>query len=748
MSTFKVVFTPSGIRGEVEAGTDILSAARDLGADVASICGGNGLCTRCKVKLSVGSFPKHQITSEADHLSPVLETERKQIDEASLNEGYRLSCQAKIQGDIVIDVPAESQTHKQVIRKEATVINIENKPAVKLFTVYVEEPELDSPTGDLERLKESIEFEAGLTNLSIETSILRQLQPALRKGKWTVTVAVHDGKRIIGIWPGKQETAYGLAVDIGSTTIAGHLCELESGKVLASHGIMNPQIRFGEDLMSRVSYAMMNPGGDVIMTEAVRDGINHLVDQLLIDANSGATANNWATANNRAIADNSATADYDAVNNSPTANNDAFNNIATTYYDAAVTNILVKKDLILDATFVGNPVMHHIFLGIDPVELGGAPFALATQEALNFPAKDLNLNLAAGAQVYMPPCIAGHVGSDAASVVLSEAPYNNNKMTLIIDVGTNAEIVLGNKKKLVAASSPTGPAFEGAQIHNGQRAAPGAIERVRINTDTLEPRYKVIGCDLWSDEEGFNEAIGETGVTGICGSGIIEAIATMYLAGIISTDGVLLGDKAASSPRIVKNGKTWGYKMVASRADKDNHPLLKDSHSETGVLITQNDIRAIQLAKGTLYASVMLLKDKIKVDKIERILFAGAFGAHIDPKYAMLLGMIPDCPLDEVKSIGNAAGTGARMALTSMAKRHEIETEVLKMVKIETAIEPSFQEYFINAMAIPHKVDHFEHLAQIITLPSASESTCSGGDSSRTKRRRRSSRGGKPNISL
>ncbi len=706
MSTHKVVFTPSGIRGEVEAGTDILSAARDLGADVASICGGNGLCTRCKVKLSVGSFPKHQITSEADHLSPILETERKQIDEASLNEGYRLSCQAKIQGDIVIDVPAQSQTHQQVIRKEATVINIENKPAVKLVTVDVEEPELDSPSGDLERLKDSIEFETGYTNLSIETALLRELQPALRKGKWTVTAAVHEGQRIIAIWPGKIESAYGLAVDMGSTTIAGHLCNLETGDVIASGGLMNPQIKFGEDLMSRVSYSMMNPGGDIKMTDAIREGMNQLIDNLLEKA-----------------AENNAE-DSKAVN--------------------------VTRDLILDATFVGNPVMHHIFLGIDPVELGGAPFALATQDSLKIPAKDLNLNLAAGAQVYMPPCIAGHVGSDAASVVLSESPYENEAMTLIIDVGTNAEIVLGNKKKLVAASSPTGPAFEGAQIHNGQRAAPGAIERVRIDAETLEPRYKVIGCDLWSDEEGFDEAIGETGVTGICGSGIIEAIAVLYLSGIVSTDGVMLGDKANGSPRIVNDGKTWGYKMVASRADKKNPDtdelLLKDSNSETGVLITQNDIRAIQLAKGTLYASVMLLKDKLKIDKIEKISFAGAFGAHIDPKYAMLLGMIPDCPLDEVKSVGNAAGTGARMALTSMAKRHEIENEVLKMHKIETALEPMFQEYFINAMAIPHKTDHFEHLAKVVTLPV--ETQIPDGDSSRTRRRRRSSRGGKPNISL
>ncbi len=669
-----------------------MSAARELGADVASLCGGNGLCTRCKVKLSTGSFPKHQITSETPHLSPITSAERERISEADLEQGYRLSCNAKIRGDVVIDVPAESQTHQQVIRKDATILNIENMPAVKLVTLDVEEPDLNSPTGDLERLKDAIEFETGLSNLSIETHLLRDLQPALRKGKWTVTVAIHENQRIIGIWSGKQENAYGLAVDLGSTTIAGHLCNLATGEVLASHGIMNPQIRFGEDLMSRVSYSMMNPGGDLKMTAAIREGINHLIDQLLIEANTPEKSKGK----------------------------------------------VITKDLLLDATFVGNPVMHHIFLGIDPVELGGAPFALATQASITLPAKDLELHLARGAQVYLPPCIAGHVGADAAAVVLSEAPYKNDAMTLIIDVGTNAEIILGNKKKLVAASSPTGPAFEGAQIHNGQRAAPGAIERVRIDPGTLEPRYKVIGVDVWSDEPDFDQAIGETGVTGICGSGIIEAIATMYLAGIVTTDGVINGEKASISPRVISDGKTWAYKMVGSKSDKG------DARSETGVLITQNDIRAIQLAKGTLYASVQLLMDKINIKSIEQIRFAGAFGAHIDPKYAMLLGMIPDCPLDQVQSVGNAAGTGARIALTNLAGRREIEYEVLRMEKIETATEASFQDYFVNAMAIPHKIDTFKNLSQVVSLPA---NDAGSTNSSPLRRRRRSSRGGKPNIS-
>ena len=694
MNTFKIVFTPSGIRGDIEAGTSILSAAREFGADLSSLCGGNGLCTRCKVKLSTGSFPKHQITSETESLTPITSAEKEQIPASALKDGYRLGCCAKIQGDVVVDVPAESQTHKQVIRKAATMLNIEAKPAVKLITIEVEEPQLHSPTGDLERLKDSIEFESGLNNLDIETVLLRQLQPALRKGKWKVTVAIYNNKKIIGIWPLKQKHSYGLAVDLGSTTIAGHLCKLETGQVLASHGIMNPQIRFGEDLMSRVSYSMMNPGGDLKMTKAVRDGINFLIDQLLLEANQNTK-----------------------------------------------DSIEIDRSLLLDAVFVGNPVMHHILLGIDPVELGGAPFALATQSSMTIAAKDLDLNLSQGAQVYLPPCIAGHVGADAAAVVLSEAPYKSEVLTLIIDVGTNAEIILGNQKKLVAASSPTGPAFEGAQIHNGQRAAPGAIERVRIDAETLEPRYKVIGVDLWSDEDGFDDAIGETGVTGICGSGIIEAIATLFLAGVVTTDGVINGNKSKTSSRVVQDGKTWAYKLVGSKSEDDS-----DHRSETGVLITQNDIRAIQLAKGTLYASVQLLMDKLRIKKIEQIRFAGAFGAHIDPKYAMLLGMIPDCPLDQVHSVGNAAGTGARIALTSVAGRDEIESEVLKMEKIETAIEPSFQEYFINAMAIPHKVDSFENLSQVVSLPVAEASD--SVDPSRARRRRRSSRGGKPNISL
>jgi len=674
MITHKVVFTPSGKQGEIKQGTYILTASRILGVDLASVCGGHGKCTQCKIQLGTGDFAKHQISSNASHLSNITSAEKQKLSENELNEGYRLGCQTKIMGDVIIDIPAASQTHDQVIRKAAIDISIDSKPAVQLVNIDVEEAEMHIPSGDLERLQDSIEFETGISNIKIEHAILAQLQKALRKGNWSVTVAIYKQSKIIAIWPGEQTAPYGLAVDIGSTTIAGHLCNLESGEVLATHGLMNPQIRFGEDVMSRVSYAMMNDGGDKEMTSAVRKCICELTNTL-------------------------------------------------------IKNAKIEREQLLDAVFVGNPIMHHLFLGIDPVELGGAPFALAVQTSLSLAAKDLDLNFAAGAQVYIPPCIAGHVGADAAAVALAESPYNNDEITLIIDVGTNAEIILGNNKKLVAASSPTGPAFEGAQIESGQRAAPGAIERVRIDPKTLEPRYKIIGSDLWSDEPGFDEAIKETGITGICGSGIIEAIATLFLAGVIESDGVIIsqqqdGSKSATSSRIFKNRKTWAYQLF--------------SDSNLSINITQNDVRAIQLAKATLYASVKLLMDKLGINKIEKICFAGAFGAHIDPKYAMLLGMIPDCPLEQVTSVGNAAGTGARIALLSQTARREIEEQVLKMEKIETAIESSFQEYFINAMAIPHKVDTFENLSKIVSIPVSSQSNDS---SNKTKRRRSSRRG-------
>ena len=671
-----VVFTPSGKRGQFPKGTPVLTAARQLGVDLDSVCGGRGICSKCQITPSYGEFPKHGVTAVDGALSDWNAVEQRYDDKRGLSKGRRLGCQAKIEGDIVIDVPAESQVHKQVVRKAASDRVIEMDPATKLYFIEVAEPDMHEPSGDLERLNHALKSQWGLEEVSADLRVMRKLQPSLRKGKWQITAAVFQdhkaGKgRILEVWPGLHEDGiFGLAIDLGSTTIAAHLTDLRSGAVVASSGLMNPQIRFGEDLMSRVSYAMMNPGGDLEMTAAVREAMNTLIAEIANEAE-------------------------------------------------------IDPNLIVEIVFVCNPVMHHLLLGIDPVELGQAPFALATSEALTLAAQELDITSTNGsARVFILPCIAGHVGADAAAVALSEEPGQSEDLVLVVDVGTNAEILLGDQTRVLACSSPTGPAFEGAQISSGQRAAPGAIEKIEIDPASKDPRFRVIGCDLWSDEPGFDSATAVSGITGICGSGIIEAVAELRMAGLMDDSGLLGSADATGTPRMIPDGRTHSY--VVHDASATGGPVIS---------VTQGDIRAIQLAKSALYAGARLLMDEMGVDKVDRVVLAGAFGAHISSKHAMVLGMIPDVPLDKVFSAGNAAGTGARIALCNKKARTDIERIVGEIVKVETAIEPKFQEHFVAANAIPHKTDAFEELAKIVSLPAVSFNT--GADSSKGGRRRR-----------
>ena len=645
----RVVFTPSGKRGYFPVGTPVLQAAQALGVDVDSVCGGRGICGRCQVVQSTGNFPKHSINSKSENISQLSEVEKAYADrpKKNLKDGRRLSCATQILGDCVIDVPPDSQVHQQIVRKEADAFDIEIIPPVQLHYVEVWKPNMHDPSGDLRRLREALEREWQLTDLRFGPGMLLSLQRELRKGDWKVTVAVDYLGQVIAVNPGFKESLCGLAIDVGSTTVAAHLCNLRTGKVLASAGMMNPQIRFGEDLMSRVSYVMMHPDGDKEMTKAIRETINELAENVAKQANR-------------------------------------------------------ELDEIVEVTFVGNPIMHHLLLGINPVELGGAPFALATDESVRIRARDLKLLLHTNTRCYVLPCIAGHVGADTAGMILSEAPHKREAMSLLVDIGTNAEIVLGNNERLLAASSPTGPAFEGAQISSGQRAAPGAIERVRIDRQTLEPKFKIIGSDLWSDESGFSAENKKIGTTGICGSGIIEAIAEMYLAGILTPDGVINGTLAENSQNIVAEGRTFSY-------------ILHDGSQH--INITQNDVRAVQLAKAALYAGIRLLMERMGIERVDRIRLAGAFGNHIEPKYAMVLGLIPDCDLKQVSSAGNAAGTGARIALLNHESRTEIEEVVRQVEKVETAVESKFQQHFVNAMAFPHKTDNFPNLAKEVDLP-------------------------------
>ncbi len=672
-----VIFTPSGKRGRFAVGTPILTAARQLGVDLDSVCGGRGICSKCQISPGYGEFSKHGVTVDDDALTPWNSVEERYKSKRGMLPGRRLGCQACVMGDVVVDVPPESQVHKQVIRKSATQRDIVMDPATRSYFVEVAEPDMHEPTGDFERLQLALRDQWQIEQPITTLPVLRRLQPALRKGAWKVTVVVNKGNhdaapRILDVFPGFHEGGlFGLAIDLGSTTIAAHLCNLEDGTVLASSGLMNPQIRFGEDLMSRVSYAMMNPGGDVEMTSAVRESINALAKSIAEEAK-------------------------------------------------------IDPKSIYEVVFVMNPVMHHLLMGIDPVELGQAPFALATSGSMTLNASELDLsNIHDSARVYVLPCIAGHVGADCAAVALSEEPSKSKDMVLIVDVGTNAELLLGNETRVLACSSPTGPAFEGAQISSGQRAAPGAIERVEIDPITKEPRFRVIGSDLWSNDPGFAAATSGSGITGICGSGIIEAVAEMRMAGLVDQGGLIGGPDQTGTLRCEPEGRTHCY-------------VLHDGTAEGGprITVTQGDIRAIQLAKAALYAGAKLLMDEMNVATVDRVTLAGAFGAHISPKHAMVLGMIPDVPLNMVTSAGNAAGTGARIALCNRAARDAIEATVHQIHKVETAIEPRFQEHFVNASAIPNAVDFFPELSKVVSLPDVSFNTSgSGGD--RGGRRRR-----------
>jgi uncharacterized 2Fe-2S/4Fe-4S cluster protein (DUF4445 family) len=540
--------------------------------------------------------------------------------------------------------------------------------ATRLYYVQIEEPSLDDARGEVQFLLEALEREWGVTGVALAHSQLRALQTALTREDRGVTVAVYQEHLITGIWPGLFDQPRGIAIDVGSTTVAAHLCDLNSGEVVASAGVMNPQIRYGEDLMSRVSYVMMHPEGAELLTDAIREAINGLFIELSEQASS-------------------------------------------------------QIEDILEIALVANPIMHHILLGINPVNLGTAPFALTTSEAVDTRAAEVGLTAHPEARLYCLPCIAGHVGADAAGVILAEAPDRSEAMTLVVDVGTNAEIVLANNQRLLVCSSPTGPAFEGAQISAGQRATIGAIERVRIDRDTLEPRFKCIGSELWSDEPGFAEALSNTGVTGICGSGIIEVVAEMYLAGVVSTDGVVDGALEGKTNRIKKDGRTWSYVLHET-----------DNSEASDVVITQTDVRQIQLAKAALYAGIKLLMDEMGVTSVDRIRLAGAFGSHISVSHAMVLGLIPDCDLEQVTSAGNAAGAGARMALLDRNARLEIADTIAKAERIETALADDFQAHFVGAMGLPHQSDSFPNLFSSVAPPVAK--MLESGDAPKRRRRR------------
>lgn len=643
-----VIFQPFGRRGYVQAGETLKEASRQLGVDIEGICGEAGTCGKCMVRIEDGFFEKYSVTSSKNNLSPLTEAETKFIDENMAAEGYRLVCQARLQGDVVVFVPEESRMGKQVVRKAATERAIALKPAVKKYYVELKKATLEDTLGDWERLQGELESRYGLTNLTIDYQALLALQKMVREGDWKVTVSVWMGKEVIKVEPGRVEKGYGIAIDVGTTTVAGYLCELETGKILATESMMNPQVMYGEDVMSRITYSMVNEDGLEALNQAIIKGINELAGK-------------------------------------------------------AAAQAKIKRSDIVDSTIVGNTCMHHLLLNIDPRYIGKAPFPPALHHSLNVKARDLGFKISPGAYIHVLPIEAGFVGADNVGVLIAEEPYRQDSMELIIDIGTNGELILGNRNKLVSCSCATGPAFEGAEIKFGMRAAPGAIEKIEIDRDTREVRFKVI------DREEWNTEATDLGARGICGSGIIDSVPQLYMAGIIDHTGRFR--KSLNHPRLrLADGKP---EFVIAWAHETS--IGKD------IVLCQEDVRNIQLAKAAMYAGARIMMRRLGLDKLDKVILAGAFGSYIDKVSAACLGLFPDCDLDNVYAVGNAAGDGARIALLNIDKRVEADEMARKVEYIELTVEPDFEKIFGAAMWIPHMKDEFPHLKHLLPPVTARE---------------------------
>ncbi len=648
MEKAKIIFQPSGRRGEVKKGQSIIEASRELGVDIETLCGEKKICGKCKVRIEEGYFQKFGIHSSHKNLSPWVEGEEKFINEDQKKEGYRLGCCAQIQGDVLIFVPEESRAGKQVVSKAARDIHIDHNPAVKLYYIEVNPPSFEDPTGDFERIFRELRTQFGLDNLAIDFHALRELPNVLRQGKWKITASVWMDKEIIRVRPGKVENHFGMAIDIGTTTVAGYLCNLATMEVIDTQSLMNPQCKYGEDVMSRITYHIMNQDGLLKMSDDIIKGLNTIIEEAI---------------------------------------------------RSAIPLCLTAED-IEDVTIVGNTAMHHILLQLNPQHMGVSPFTPVVHHGLDIKARDLGIRINSGAYVHLLPIEAGFVGADNVGVLIAEEPYNKEEIQLIIDIGTNGELVLGNKDKLISSSCATGPALEGAQLQCGMRAAPGAIERVKIDPVTHEVDYKVIGRDAWKS---FSKPE-EMHTKGICGSGVLDLFAELYRAGVILKSATFSENQ--KSNRFRKDADNNRPEFVI--AWKEETSIGKD------VVVTQKDIRQIQLAKGALYAGCKLMMHRMGLDKVEKVKIAGAFGNHVDREKALIMGLFPDCEIEKVVSVGNAAGDGARAALLNREKRDEANWVARNVEYIELTLEKGFERQFMDAMSIPHASDEFPHLEGLV----------------------------------
>ncbi|MGQ9654463.1 MAG: ASKHA domain-containing protein [Thermodesulfobacteriota bacterium] len=670
-----VIFQPSGRRGSVKKDVTVIEASRLLGVDIETLCGEKKVCGKCKVRIEEGFFEKFGIKSSRANVSPWQEEEEKFINGEQKAAGYRLGCCAKVQGDLLIFVPEESRAGKQVVSKAARAIHIEHNPAVKIYYVEVEPPTFEEPTADFERICRELERQYGLTDLGIDLFTLRQLPGALRQGEWKVTVSVWMDKEIIRVKPGRCDAHYGIAIDIGTTTVAGYFCNLSTMEVLDTVSLMNPQCKYGEDVMSRITFHMTTEDGLKRMSDDIVEGLNWLIDQAVQGTHPP----------KKKVKKPKGYKGPEEWVEAP---------------EEGKTYLRLSMEDVEDVTIVGNTAMHHIFLQLDPQFVGLAPFPPVIHHSLDIKARDLGIKVNRAAYVHVLPNEAGFVGADNVGVLVAEEPYKKDEMALIIDIGTNGELVLGNKHKMISSSCATGPALEGAQILFGMRAAPGAIERIKIDPDTHEVDYKVIGRDAWRS---YSEPK-EMKAKGICGSGILDVLAELYAAGVITRSGVF--NKEQKSRRFRRNQETNQPEFVLAWAEETS--IDKD------IVITQRDVRQIQLAKGALHAGCKLMMRRMGIDKVDSVKIAGAFGTHVDRTKALVMGLFPDCEIDKIVSVGNAAGDGARACLLNREKRVEANWVSRNVEYIELTVEKDFQQQFMECMQIPHMKDKYPHLEGVV----------------------------------
>jgi len=602
---YTVNFQPVGKRVIAEAGQSLLNTAQDGGIALASICGGVGVCDSCKIRLINGKLT-----------DPTLEEEAL-FSEIDLHSGFRLACQSYPLSDLTIEIPPESLTAPQRLQIEGRIQNIELDPPVIAVELNIPEPSITDLRADTIRVKDSLVQKVISLPIELSFPVLETMSPLLRTYSWHATLAMRKGL-LIAVLPANSPLL-GLAIDVGTTKLAAYLCDLMTGAILAKTGAMNPQTAFGEDVISRISYSDIFSNGRKILQTRLIDTLNQVIEQLCLEAGR--------------------------------------------------SNPSINADHIVEAVVVGNTVMHHLFAGLPVHQLGVAPYVPAVSEPLELDAYHIGLKIAHGAKIYIPSNIAGYVGADHVAMLLSTGLSSTNKTTIALDIGTNTEITLSHNNQLLSCSCASGPAFEGAHIQAGMRAAPGAIERVQIIQGELR-----------------TQTIDNLAPIGMCGSGILDAIACLLQIGVIDHRGSF----------------TINHPSVRLMDKKREFVIVEHQNSGNGrdITITRQDINEIQLAKGAIRTGIEVLLEYagLSADMVEHFIIAGAFGTYINIPSAIQIGMFPALPLNRFHQVGNAAGAGARQMLLSLEQR-QLAEDIAKRVKyIELSNYPNFSNIFSKSL--------------------------------------------------